>query len=41
MIWLKSPKSIEFGIIIFNKQWSKILKYVDFIIFNNCSIGCF
>ena len=41
MILLKSPKSNEFGIIIFNKQWSKILNYVDFIMFNNCSIDCF
>ena len=32
MICLKSPKSSEFAKEI-NKQWSKILNYVDFIIF--------
>jgi len=32
MICLKSPKSSEFAI-IFKKQWSKFLNYVDFIIF--------
>jgi len=32
MICLKSPKSSEFAF-CFNKQWSKILNYVYFIIF--------
>jgi len=34
MICLKPPKSSDF----FYKQWSKILNYVYFIMFNNDSI---
>jgi len=33
MIWLKSPKSSEFAKKYINKQWSKILNYVYFIMF--------